>query len=282
MGIGHMSRFPDSLRKGMITMLDQAFGHISDKVEEALQPQGFVRQKITSDNDNELVSLYTSETMAYSVIYYKDKQHTLLRECAMTDEGPDNNWKTLATWMFDPDHDTMKEASSIANDFCDAISAPSAVKKVKQAKKTKKSDDGNADPLFLSKRFLTLFPEMKDEIRDEQDCYYPFRGVTFARASIVPRVNQLVKEGKAGELKKLGNILTAQYTNGDVDTRSIITIVILNGIPEADEAKIEEYLGDDLKKAFQFAKKYRNKTVKPEKEKKKKPTMAQRLEGMQR
>ena len=277
-----MSRFPDSLRKGMITMLDQAFGHISDKVEEALQPQGFARQKITSDNDNELVSLYTSETMAYSVIYYKDKQHTLLRECAMTDDGPDNNWKTLATWMFDPDHDTMKEASSIANDFCDAISAPSAVKKVKQAKKTKKSDDGNADPLFLSKRFLTLFPEMKDEIRDEQDCYYPFRGVTFARASIVPRVNQLVKEGKAGELKKLGNILTAQYTNGDVDTRSIITIVILNGIPEADEAKIEEYLGDDLKKAFQFAKKYRNKTVKPEKEKKKKPTMAQRLEGMQR
>ncbi len=277
-----MSRFPDSLRKGMITMLDQAFGHISDKVEEALQPQGFARQKITSDNDNELVSLYTSETMAYSVIYYKDKQHTLLRECAMTDDGPDNNWKTLATWMFDPDHDTMKEASSIANDFCDAISAPSAVKKVKQAKKTKKSDDGNADPLFLSKRFLTLFPEMKDEIRDEQDCYYPFRGVTFARASIVPRVNQLVKDGKAGELKKLGNILTAQYTNGDVDTRSIITIVILNGIPEADEAKIEEYLGDDLKKAFQFAKKYRNKTVKPEKEKKKKPTMAQRLEGMQK
>ena len=263
-------------------MLDQAFGHISDKVEEALQPQGFARQKITSDNDNELVSLYTSETMAYSVIYYKDKQHTLLRECAMTDDGPDNNWKTLATWMFDPDHDTMKEASSIANDFCDAISAPSAIKKVKQTKKTKKNDDGNADPVFLSKRFLTLFPDMKDEIRDEQDCYYPFRGVTFARASIVPRVNQLVKTGKAGELKKLGNILTTQYTNGDADTRSIITIVILNGIPEEDEAKIEEYLGDDLKKAFQFAKKYRNKTVKPEKEKKKKKTMAQRLEGMQR
>ena len=125
-------------------MLDQAFGHISDKVEEALQPQGFTRQKITSGNDNELVSLYTSETMAYSVIYYKDRQHTLLRECAMTDDGPDNNWKTLATWMFDPERDTMKEASSIANDFCDAISAPGAVKKVKQAKKTKKSDSGGA------------------------------------------------------------------------------------------------------------------------------------------
>ena len=263
-------------------MLNEAFEHISGRVEETLQPQGFTRAKIASANDNELVALFTSENMAYSVIYYKDKQHTLLRECGMTDEGPDNNWKTLATWIFDPEHDTMKEASSIANDFCDAISAPSAVKKLKQAKKTKKSDDGNADPLFLSKRFVTLFPDIKDEIRNEQDCYYPFRGVTFARASIVPRVNKLVHEGKAGELKKLGNILNAQYVNGDADTRSIITIVILNGIPEADEAKIEEYLIDNLKKAFQYAKKWRNKTAKPEKEKKKKKTIAQRLEGMQR
>lgn len=262
-------------------MLDKAFNTISDRVEEALKPQGFTKAKISSTDENELVSLYTSENMAYSVIYYKDRQHTLLRECAMTDDGPDNEWKTLSTWMFDPERDTLREANSIANDFCDAISAPTAIKKVKQAKKTKKSDDGNADPLFLSKRFLTLFPEMKDEIRDEQDCYYPFRGVTFAKASIVPRVNKLVHDGKAGELKKLGNILSAQYTNGDADTRAIITIVILNSIPEADEAKIEEYLSDDLKKAFTCAKKFRGKTVKPEKEKKKKPTIAQRLENMQ-
>ena len=262
-------------------MLDKAFTHISDKVEEALKPQGFTKAKIASTDENEMVSLYTSENMAYSVIYFKDKQHMLLRECAMTDDGPDNKWKTLATWMFDPDHDTMKEAGSIANDFCDAISAPSAVKKAKQAKKTKKSDDGNADPLFLAKRFITLFPDIKDEIRDEQDCYYPFRGATFAKASIVPRVNKLVKSGNKGDLKKLGGILSTQYTNGDVDTRSIITIVILNSIPEEDEAKIEEYLDDNLKKSFSFAKKYRNKTVKPEKEKKKKKTIAQRLEGMQ-
>lgn len=263
-------------------MLNEAFAHISEKVEAALKPQGFTRAKITSSDDNELVSLFTSENMAYSVVYYKDKQHIILRECAMTDDGPDNNWKTLATWMFDPERDTMKEASSIANDFCDALSAPSAIKKAKQAKKSKKSEDGNADPLFLSKRFLTLFPDMKDEIRDEQDCYYPFRGVTFARASIVPRVNKLVHEGKAADLKKLGGILNAQYTNGDADTRSIITIVILNAIPEEDEAKIEEHLSDNLKKSYAHAKKYRNKTVKPEKEKKKKKTIAQRLEGMQK
>lgn len=263
-------------------MLNEAFTHISDRVEETLKPQGFQKVKITSTDDNERVSLYTSENLAYSVIYNCDDQHMVLRECPMSDDGPNNDWKSLATWIFDPEHDTMKEAGSIANDFCDALSAPVAIKKLKQAKKAKKNDDGNADPLFLAKRFITIFPEIRDEIRDEQDGYYPFRGATFARASIVPRVNELVKNGNKGELKKLGGILSAQYGNGDIDTRSIITIVILNSIPVEDEAKIEEFLDDNLKKAFTYSKKFRGKTVKPEKEKKKKKTMAQRLEGMQR
>ncbi|MBR1533182.1 MAG: hypothetical protein IJ639_02370 [Ruminococcus sp.] len=261
--------------------LNEAFKLISDKVGEALAPMGFTQVKADSAKANELVALFVSENVAYSVIYYKDKMHTLLRECAMTDEGPDNDWKTLATWMFDPDTDGQKEANSIANDFVEAISAPVAQKRAKQMKKSKgkkKDDDGNADPLFLSKRFMTLFPELKDEIKQEEECYNPFRGVTFARASIVPRVNDLVKKGNKADLKKLGSILSAQYTNGDVDTRSIITIVILNSIPEEQDEVISEYLSDDLKTAFKHAKKYRNKEVKPEKEKKKKPTMAQRLD----
>ena len=71
----------------------------------ALLAQGFSKQKV-SGNDNEMVSLFTSDTVAYSVVYFKDKMHMVMRQCAMTDEGPDNDWKTLATWMFDPDNDT--------------------------------------------------------------------------------------------------------------------------------------------------------------------------------
>ena len=262
-------------------MLNEAFKTISDKVEAALAQQGFQKAKVASANDNELAALFTSENLAYSVVYYKDRMHMILRECPMTDDGPDNDWKTLATWMFDPDRDTLKEANSIGNDFVEAINAPIAVKRVKQTKKSKnkKDDEGSADPLFLSKRFVTLFPELKDEIREEEDSYDAFRGVTFTRASIVPRVNALIEKGAAGELKKLGAVLSAQYGNGDMDTRSIITAVILNSIPAEKDAVIEEYLSDDLKKAFKASKKLRGKTIKPEKEKKQKQTIAQRLEG---
>lgn len=261
--------------------LNEAFKLISDKVGESLEPRGFQQVKADSAKENELVSLFVSENVAYSVIYYKDRMHTLLRECAMTDEGPDNDWKTLATWMFDPETDGQKEALSIANDFVAAISAPVALRRAKQTKKSKgkKSDDeGNADPIFLAKRFITLFPELKDEIKAEEEGYDPFRGVTFARKSIVPRVNDLVKQGNNADLKKLGTILSVQYGNGDADTRSIITIVILNSIPAEYDATINEYLSEDLQKAFKHAAKFRGKTVKPEKEKKQKTTMAQRLD----
>ena len=69
--------------------------------------------------------------------YIKDKKHMTMRQCAMTEDGPDNEWKILATWMFNPEEDTQKEADSIANDFVENCSSAVAIKKVKNAKKNK-------------------------------------------------------------------------------------------------------------------------------------------------
>lgn len=257
-----------------MTDIKKAFGIITDKVYDALKGQNFTKQKVESSNDNELVSLFTSETVAYSVIYFKDKMLCVLRSCSMTDEGPDNEWKTMATWMFNPESDTEKEADSIGNDFVEAVSSASAVKRVKQAKKKRNNgDDGNADPLFLAKRFMVLFPEIKDEIKKEQDEKESFRGVYFTRTFIVPRVNALLERGVKSEINKLSQILSTQYQNGDMDTRSIITIVILNSTNEKFKEKLEEKMSDELKKAWSFALKMKGKKVKPEKVKAKKPGM---------
>lgn len=258
-------------------MLNKAFGIVSNSVKTVLEPQGFTQAKVDSKDENEMVSLYTSENLAYSVIYFKDVKHMVLRSCSMTEEGPDNEWKTLATWMFDPETDTEKEAQGIANDFNDMLSSPVAIKRQKKAKKKAKKDEGNADPLFLAKRFVNFFPELKDEIKTEEDSYYPFRGATFAQEHIVPKVKTLVNRGSKKELEKLGQTLSTQYGNGDIDTRSIITMVILNSLdPEKDDV-IAQYLSEDLQKAQKAAAKYRNKDVKPEKVKKQKRIIGERL-----
>lgn len=252
-----------------MTDIKKAFGIITDKVNDTLKGQNFKAQKVESQSANELVSLFTSDTVAYSVVYYKDKMLCVLRSCTMTDEGPDNEWKTMATWMFNPETDTEKEADSIGNDFVEAVTSATAVKRAKQTKRKKSGDDGNADPLFLAKRFMVLFPELKDEIKKEQDTKEVFRGVYFTRNFIVPRVNELLARGVKSEINKLSQILSTQYSNGDMDTRSIITIVILNSVDEKYKEKLEEKMSDELKKAWKFALKMKGKKVKPEKVKKK-------------
>lgn len=249
--------------------INEAFEHICSKVQEVIEPQGFNKLNISNTQENEMVSLYANDAVAYAVIYYKDKKRMVLETCAMTDEGPDNEWKSLSTWMFDPDTNDQKDAASIANDFISTVSTPARQKTQRQAKKKKRDDDGNVDPIFLFKRLVTVFPELKEEIFNEEDCYYPFRSATFAKQSIVPKVNELLASGNKQLITKLAGILNAQYKNGDMDCRSIITIVILNGIkdPESEKIMFEE-LDEELEKAWKHARRYRGKKVKPEKQKK--------------
>ncbi|MBE6737799.1 MAG: hypothetical protein E7566_03990 [Ruminococcaceae bacterium] len=243
--------------------LMKSFDVIVGKVAEPLTSQNFKREK-TANTDKEIIALFTGEAVAYSVIYFIDKKHMVLRSCAMTEDGPDNEWNTMATWMFDPETDGLKEAESIGNDFYDAVSATAVVKRVKQAKK-KKSDEGNADPLFLAKRFVTFFPELKDVIKEERESYEEFRGVYFIRTYVLEKFNALISRGAKGEMNKMAQMISTQYANGDMDTRSIITIVILNSIEEKNVEKFMPLLSEELQKAWSYALKIKGKKIKPEK-----------------
>lgn len=255
----------------IMMMINEAFDLICTRVQQALEAQGFNKLNVSNTGSDEMVSLYANDAIAYSVIYYADKNRMVLENCGMTEDGPDNDWRALATWMFDPEINDKKDANSIANDFVATVSAPVRQKaQQRQLKKKKRDEDGNVDPVFLYKRLVTVLPDLKDDIFNEEDCYDPFRSATFAKNFVVPKVNELLSSGNRQQITKLGAVLSAQYKNGDMDCRSIITIVILNGIEgEKNEELMDEALDDMLKKAWKFARRYRGKEVKPEKPKKK-------------
>lgn len=247
----------------------KAFEYISGKVEAELTKLGYTKQKVASENSNELVSLFTSSNIAYAVAYIKDKQQMILRSCTMTDEGPDNEWKTLATWLYDDSVADQKDADSIANDFIEGVSGVVAIKRAKQVKQKKKNnDEGSADPKFLAKRFVSTFPELRDEIKQEEDCYYPFRGATFAKEKILPKLKAYIKQADKNRIEKLAGIFNVQYGNGDVDTRSIITMVLINGLDDEEYLALNEFFDNDLNAAAKAGRKYKDKNVKPEKPKK--------------
>lgn len=258
-------------------MINKAFDIVTKKVSDVLLSQNFTKQKVKGESEDELVVLFTGESTAYSIIYYIDKMHMVLRECSMTDDGPDNEWKTNATWMFNPETDTEKQAESIGNDFAEVVTSPIALKKARQPRRKKGKDEGNVDPIFLSKRFITYFPELREEIKEEEDNYYPFRGVTFTQEKIMPKLTKYLDSANKKEINKITQLLSTQYQNGDMDTRSIITMVILNKIDEKHHEALKENMSDELKSAWEFAYKFKDKEVKPAKRKDKKNYQAERL-----
>ena len=267
-------------------ILNKAFSAITDKVEKALSQQGFTQQNVASD-DGEKVAMFTNGSLIYSVIYTEKDNHLVLRSCGMTEEGPDNDWKNMATWLFDPESDTMADAESIGKDFAEMLGDKTQLKKVQQAKKKKKKnkDEGSADPEYDGHcRDLTKeeVEAKKEEIKEEADNYYPFRGVTFTKEHIVPKVKEYMKNPSKKQVEKLAQLLNRQYNNGDADTRSIVNIVIINSLTDEQYDKLYEHFDEDMQKYSKGGRKYIGKTVKPEKVKKKKTSrFAETLQNQQ-
>lgn len=258
--------------------ISKALEIITAKTDNALLSKGFQRHQV-ADTDNEKTVLYTGE-IAYSVVYYFDKKRVVLRSCQMNEGEPDNDWKTVATWLFDEASDGAREAENIGDDFADTINGPKQVA-IQQRKKAKKENgEQNCDPLFFANRMIAYFPELKDEVAFEKAHYAEFRGAVFADEKILPLFVNYVKTHGEKDLTKLSKSLSDLYNAGDLDVKGIITYILLNGIE--DDNKYEAVTAEfpkDTKKIANAARKLRGKKIKPEKPKKPKKFMADILEA---
>ena len=244
--------------------INNAFEIITSKFENTVSSKGYTRETAVS-GEEELIALFVGE-IAYSIVYTFSNKRVVLRSCAVENGEPDNEWKNLATWLFDPETDGTREAESIGEDFCETVKGPKQKAAAQKQKKRKKEGDGNVDPLFLANRMVTYFPELRDEIAYEMAHYEEFRGVTFAEEKIVPRFAEMIKKADDKKIEKISAGLAAIYNAGDLDTKGIITYDMLNAV-ESDEKfiKLIASFSDNDKKVTKAARKLRGKEIKPEK-----------------
>ena len=59
-----------------------------------------------------------------------------------------------------------------------------------------------------------------------------------------------------------------------MDLRSILTIVLLNGLDDKAFENLKAHIGDELQKEVKYTRKLKGKKIKPEKKKKKKKVVA--------
>ncbi len=259
--------------------ISKALDIITAKVDNVLVSKGYEKYPV-ADTDNEKTVLYKGD-VAYSIVYYMDKKRIVLRSCSVVDGEPDNAWKTVATWLFDEEVDTAREAENIGDDFAETIRGPRQTA-VQQKKKSKKENgEQNCDPLFFANRMIAFFPELRDDVAFEKAHYESFRGITFADEKIVPRFKAYAEKEGDKNLEKLSKALSELYDAGDLDVKGVITYILLNSVDNDEKyEKLTATFTKEQKKIADAARKLRGKKLKAEKPRKPKKYMAETLNAM--
>ena len=255
--------------------MTKAFEIITAKVEKILSEKGYEKHNV-SGSDKEMSVLFTGD-IAYSILYNGDNNRVMLRSCGMSGDEPDNSWKILATWLFDPQSDTVSDAENIGSDFAETITGPKQIKQ-QNRKKGKKDGENTSDPLFFANRLIAYFPELRDDIAYEKAHYAEFRGITFADEKIMPLFRDYVVSSSPKMLEKLSKTMSDLYEAGDLDVKGIITYILFNSIE--DDKKFEILIDEfdkDNKAVAREARKLRGKKIKPEKPKKQNKFIADTL-----
>ena len=260
---------------GVIRLSDfNAFDMIRDGLAEELSLQGFQAPEPLETEEGRAEMFSTGE-VAYSLLYDKKNQRFQLRSTTLTAEGKPGDWRSLSLWLFDEQEGNRADAESILNDFLDVVRGPKRVAVVQQKRKKGKDDERTINPMFFCNRLVGVFPELRDELNEEKIVYGQVRFVAFSKAKVVPKVEDLAEKYPNSEpCEKLCALFDDMYKNGDLDLRSILTAVILNGVNDKAFETLSEKFGDELKKAAKFSRKLKGKKIKPEKKKKEKKVVA--------
>lgn len=232
----------------------------------------FIGEYNNSEQEKFIIKSQKDTSIIYEIV--KNNQKIILKKVI------NQETKIMSSWLFDEENISQKDINTIIYDFSESIFNNTKNKSTNNIKKniTKKNqdqDESNVTGLFFANRMATIFPNIKNLIQKEKELCNNFRIVNFTKNIILPEIQNLISQNNNILLKKLGKVLSDLYSNGTLDVKSIITMVILNNL---DKNIFEQYISNELKKAWECSLKYKNKIVKPEKIKTKKSLFSRALE----
>ena len=71
--------------------------------------------------------MFTTEDVAYSLLYERAHQRFQLRSTTLKEGGEPGDWRGLSLWLFDEREGTRADAESILNDFLEVVQGPKRV-----------------------------------------------------------------------------------------------------------------------------------------------------------
>ncbi len=211
--------------------LNNAFNLISKTLEPQAAELGFTAVKT---DDGSIV--YNGEKGAFKV-YHNADNDVLYLDVSYDWQGNDTKFETLSKSLFEINSVTDRDCKSAANEIAEEITGLFGARKQVDLEKVKmpkavsrskaKSGSVNYDTDSLANRFGVLYPEFKNDIKQNIAKYGEFLPETFFTEIGNAKVLDVIKNGDETEQKKLFKMLGEVYEDGTNEVQDIIGVTIL-------------------------------------------------------
>lgn len=211
--------------------LAEAYRLMDKSLGEQIKELGF--SKIKTDPEQ---LAYKSEKGLFR-ISYDAKTNIISLECSYEDKGEDTAYETISKSLFELENADERDCRSFANEVSDEIHPLFASRKkmdldkIKMPKAVSRSKAKNGvisyDADSLANRFGVLYPDLKNDIKQNISDYGEFLPETFFQEIGTPRVLDVIKNGSETDRKKLFKMLGEVYEDGTNEVQDIIGVTIL-------------------------------------------------------
>lgn len=244
--------------------LNYALEHIMKGIDETVTeygfrpeyPNGVFPPQLPIEKDGEKsVIMYRSERGRIRIEHLGDK---LSLFCAKADdEAPDDDMKRASLSLLDLENFNDKDLKYIYEEYIETFQKLFSQKNAGAGKKMPtpvsrtqaKSGALAYDANTLGSRFTTIYPELRDEYKNNLELYGEFLAEDFFVNHGNKYVIETIKENDKIKMRKLFNLLNDIYEDGTNDTQSLVAVTILGSSLAANPELIDiakEHFSDTM------------------------------------
>lgn len=244
--------------------LNYALEHIMKGIDETVteygfrpeHPDGVFPPQLPIEKDGEKsVIMYRSERGRIRIEHLGDK---LSLFCAKADdEAPDDDMKRASLSLLDLENFNDKDLKYIYEEYIETFQKLFSQKNAGAGKKMPtpvsrtqaKSGALAYDANTLGSRFTTIYPELRDEYKNNLELYGEFLAEDFFVNHGNKYVIETIKENDKIKMRKLFNLLNDIYEDGTNDTQSLVAVTILGSSLAANPELIDiakEHFSDTM------------------------------------
>ncbi len=244
--------------------LNYALEHIMKGIEETVTEYGFRPEYPDGVFPPQLPIEKTGDK---SVIMYRGERGRIRLEnqgdklylfCAKADdEAPDDDMKRISLSLLDLEAFNDKDLKYIYEEYIETFqklfsqkSAGAGKKMPTPVSRTQAKSGALAyDANTLGSRFTTIYPELRDEYKNNLELYGEFLAEDFFVNHGNKYVVETIKENDKIKMRKLFNLLNDIYEDGTNDTQSLVAVTILGSSLAANPELIDtakEHFSDTM------------------------------------